>query len=71
MRHEWVSTGYLAGLVALVALGLRTGGAMTGQMALLIAALIAGSSYSLIAYTMLQTMVKGFDQTIRRLSGTN
>lgn len=43
----------------------------TGRMTLVIAALIAGSSYSLIAYTMLQTMVKGFDQTIRRLSGTN
>lgn len=37
---------------------------------LLIAALIAGGGYSLIVYTMLLGMVRGFDQTVRRLSGT-
>ncbi|MEX0774988.1 MAG: ABC transporter permease subunit [Phycisphaeraceae bacterium] len=41
-----------------------------GRISLFIAALLAGGAYSLIVYGLLQTMVKSFDQTVRRLSGT-
>ena len=40
-----------------------------GRTSLVIAALCAAGGYSLIVYAMLLSMVKGFDQTVRRLSG--
>jgi len=42
---------------------------MLGHMSLFIGALCAAGGYSLIVYAMLLNMVKGFDQTVRRLSG--
>ncbi len=41
-----------------------------GHISLAIAAIIVAGGYSLIVYAMLLGMVKGFDQTVRRLSGT-
>ena len=40
-----------------------------GRMVLFVAALIAGTAYSLVVWAMLQSMVKGFDHTVRKLSG--
>ncbi len=41
-----------------------------GRVSLVVAALIATSVYAGFVYGMLQAMVKGFDHTVRRLSGT-
>jgi ABC-type transport system involved in multi-copper enzyme maturation permease subunit len=41
-----------------------------GRFSLVMAGLIAAGTYSLIVYAMIVGMVKGFDQTVRRLSGT-
>ncbi len=41
-----------------------------GRVSLAIAALVAAGGYSAIVYAMLLGMVRGFDQTVRRLSGT-
>ena len=43
---------------------------MFGRMSLAVGALTAGGCYSLVVYLMLLTMVKDFDHTVRRLSGT-
>ena len=42
-----------------------------GRVSLIIASLVAGFGYSMIVYAMILGMVKGFDQTVRKLSGTN
>lgn len=41
-----------------------------GRISLAIASLISAAVYSGFVYGMLQSMVKGFDHTVRRLSGT-
>ncbi len=41
-----------------------------GRVSLAVAALIAALGYSAIVYAMLRSMVKGFDHTVRKLSGT-
>jgi len=41
-----------------------------GRLTLVLAALVAAAGYSFVVYTMLRGMVKGFDHTVRRLSGT-
>ena len=41
-----------------------------GRVLIYIAALMAAGGYSLIVYSMLRAMVSGFDQTVRKLSGT-
>lgn len=40
-----------------------------GRVSLFVAGAIAAGGYSLIVYAMLLSMVKGFDQTVRKLSG--
>ncbi len=44
--------------------------AVFGRVSLVVAAVIACGGYSLIVYGMLLGMVRGFDHTVRRLSGT-
>ena len=41
-----------------------------GRVSMLIAALIAATGYSLIVWSIIAAMVRGFDHTVRRLSGT-
>jgi len=41
-----------------------------GRASLAVAALISALGYSAIVYALLQSMVKGFDHNVRRLSGT-
>ena len=41
-----------------------------GRISLLIAALAAAAGYALIVWAVITAMVKGFDHTVRRLSGT-
>ncbi len=41
-----------------------------GRVSMAVAAVIAGSFYGFIVYSMQVAMVKGFDHTVRRLSGT-
>jgi hypothetical protein len=41
-----------------------------GRASLAVAALVSALGYSGIVYAMLQSMVKGFDHNVRRLSGT-
>lgn len=41
-----------------------------GRVSLGLAALIAAAGYSTIVYALITGMVKGFDQTVRKLSGT-
>ena len=43
---------------------------LMGRASLFAAAVIAGAGYSGIVYIFLIGMVKGFDHTVRRLSGT-
>jgi ABC-type transport system involved in multi-copper enzyme maturation permease subunit len=43
---------------------------VSGRIILVAAAVCAGGVYSLIVYLTIQNMVGGFDQTLRRLSGT-
>ncbi|HEX7008941.1 MAG TPA: hypothetical protein VF184_03105, partial [Phycisphaeraceae bacterium] len=40
-----------------------------GRLSLVVGALIAAGGYSFIVYAMIQSMVRGFDHTVRRLSG--
>ena len=40
-----------------------------GRVSLIIAAAVAATGYSMIVYAMLLAIVRGFDQTVRRLSG--
>ncbi|MEM9881877.1 MAG: ABC transporter permease subunit [Planctomycetota bacterium] len=42
----------------------------TGRVSLGVAALVAAGVYGVIVWTLLTGMVKGFDQTVRKLSGT-
>ena len=42
----------------------------SGRINLALAAILAGAAYSVIVYFMIQGMVRGFDHTVRRLSGT-
>lgn len=44
--------------------------ASLGRLSLIIGALVAAAGYSTIVYAMITAMVKGFDQTVRKLSGT-
>jgi ABC-type transport system involved in multi-copper enzyme maturation permease subunit len=41
-----------------------------GRVSLVFGVLIAGGGYSLLVYTMIVNMVRGFDHTVRQLSGT-
>ncbi len=41
-----------------------------GRTSLALAAIIAATGYGIVVYAMLVGMVKGFDQTVRKLSGT-
>ncbi|MEX0655696.1 MAG: hypothetical protein WD534_11420 [Phycisphaeraceae bacterium] len=43
---------------------------LAGRVGLVIAAIIAAAGYSAIVYAMLLGMVRGFDHTVRKLSGT-
>ena len=43
---------------------------ISNRIILAIGALIAAGGYSLLVYSMLQGMVRSFDQAVRRLSGT-
>lgn len=45
-------------------------GQFFGRVSLGVAALIAAAGYSTIVYALILGMVKGFDQTVRKLSGT-
>ncbi|MBB6428953.1 ABC transporter permease [Algisphaera agarilytica] len=45
-------------------------GEIFGRVSLALAALFAAAGYSMIVYAMIVGMVKGFDQTVRKLSGT-
>ena len=45
-------------------------GPAVGRVSLLIAALVAAGGYSAIVYGLIAGMVRGFDQTVRKLSGT-
>lgn len=47
-----------------------TEGQAFGRVSLAIAAAIAAAGYSVIVYALITGMVKGFDQTVRKLSGT-
>jgi hypothetical protein len=41
-----------------------------GRVSLLIATVAAAGGYSMLVYTMIVNMVRGFDHTVRQLSGT-
>lgn len=41
-----------------------------GRVSLVIAALVSASGYALIVWAVISAMVRGFDHTVRRLSGT-
>ena len=41
-----------------------------GRVSLAVAAVAAAVGYGLIVYALVMGMVRGFDQTVRRLSGT-
>ena len=41
-----------------------------GRLGMTVAAFVAGAGYSFIVYVLIQGMVRGFDHTVRRLSGT-
>ena len=41
------------------------------RVALVIASLFAAGGYTLIVYLLISGMVRGFDQTVRKLSGTS
>jgi ABC-type transport system involved in multi-copper enzyme maturation permease subunit len=43
---------------------------VAGRVSLAVAAVLAAAAYSSIVYAVLQSMVKGFDHTVRKLSGT-
>jgi len=43
---------------------------VSGRVSVALASVLAAAFYTGIIYTMLQSMVKGFDHTVRRLSGT-
>ncbi|MEM9419881.1 MAG: hypothetical protein AAGA25_12645 [Planctomycetota bacterium] len=45
-------------------------GEIFGRVSLALAALVAAAGYSMIVYALIAGMVKGFDQTVRKLSGT-
>ena len=47
-----------------------SGSTVFGRVSLGIAAIIAVSGYALIVWSIITAMVKGFDHTVRRLSGT-
>ena len=94
MRHQWVRMGYLGVLIAMVTLGLMTGGGMAGAVSLTelakagtwlfaiagfgqvtlicllaFSAVLAGGVYVGVVYAAINSMVRGFDQTVRRISG--
>ncbi|MEM1027639.1 MAG: hypothetical protein AAGJ38_06115 [Planctomycetota bacterium] len=50
--------------------GFAGDGELFGRVSLAVAALIAAAGYSLIVYALITGMVKGFDTTVRKLSGT-
>jgi len=50
--------------------GFAGDGEWFGRVSLGVAALIAAAGYSVVVYTLITGMVKGFDQTVRKLSGT-
>ncbi|MBX2852362.1 MAG: ABC transporter permease [Phycisphaeraceae bacterium] len=47
-----------------------TGSTVIGRVSLVFAAIIAAAGYATIVWAFITTMVKGFDHTVRRLSGT-
>jgi ABC-type transport system involved in multi-copper enzyme maturation permease subunit len=47
-----------------------TGSTIIGRVSLVFAAIIAAAGYATIVWAFITTMVKGFDHTVRRLSGT-
>lgn len=51
--------------------GFAGDGELFGRVSLGVAALIAATGYSVIVYALITGMVKGFDQTVRKLSGTS
>lgn len=50
--------------------GFAGDGELFGRVSLAVASLIAAAGYSLIVYALITGMVKGFDTTVRKLSGT-
>jgi len=47
-----------------------TNNPVAGRIILVMAAAVAAGGYSLVVYSLLLSIVKNFDHTVRRLSGT-